>query len=78
MTTFSKIPQFKLWLTEKGLSQKKLCELTKISSLPINTMVNTGKASKATVNHVARALSISEEELIELLITEDNQHLYQD
>ena len=78
MAKISTIPKFKLWLMEKEITQKKLRELTNLSTLPVNNMVNKGVASKSTISHVALALNISREELTELLITEDNKHLYQD
>lgn len=63
----NKVTKLKVWMMEKGISQKAISENTSLSTNTINRLVNEGTASKSVKNHVALYLGISDEELTKLL-----------
>lgn len=71
----NKIPKIKIWLMEKGISQKDISEKTDLSTNTINRIVNTGKGSKSTLRVLALGIGISYDELLNLLV--ENESLSQ-
>ena len=63
----SKVTKLKVWMMEKGISQKAISESTSLSTNTINRLVNDGKASKSVIKLVAFELGISYDELNKLL-----------
>lgn len=72
-TEFEKIPKFKYWLQEQDLTQDQLAEKTHLSIRTVHKLVNTGIANKSTILLVAKVLEIKEQELIDMLITQQNK-----
>jgi len=71
-----KIPMFKHWLAEKGITQDFLHQETKLCVRTVSKLVNIGIGNKSTILLTSFVLKISEKELVDLLLTEDNKHLY--
>jgi transcriptional regulator with XRE-family HTH domain len=70
---YQKIPKIKFWLQEKGITQDELCQRTHLSVRTVHKMCNTGLITPSTIKLVAYELDLKEQELIELLTTEENK-----
>jgi hypothetical protein len=70
---YKKIPKFKNWLQEQGMTQDSLAHQTHLSVRTVHKLVNTGIANDSTILLVAHVLEIDEKELISMLITQENK-----
>lgn len=73
---YKKIPKFKYWLQENGITQDALAHDTHLAIRTVHKLVNTGIANKSTILLVACVLDLQEQELIDMLITEENQDFF--
>jgi hypothetical protein len=71
-----KVPMLKHWLAENGITQEFLHQETKLCVRTMSKLVNKGIGNKSTILLTSLILKISEKELVDLLITADNKHLY--
>lgn len=74
---FEKIPKFKYWLQEQDITQDRLAEMSHLSIRTIHKLVNTGIANKSTILLVSLTLGLKEDELIEMLITQQNKEHFE-
>jgi len=67
----TKITRLKIWLMENNINQKELAEKTLLSTNTINRLVNSGKATNSVIKLLSYELSMSIEEVKELLKYKD-------
>jgi transcriptional regulator with XRE-family HTH domain len=63
----SKVTYLKIWLLENNINQKELANKTMLSTNTINRLVNSGQASNSVLKLLSHELSMSIEQLKELL-----------
>ncbi len=49
-----KVPAFKHWMIEQGITQKELRDRMDIGTGTANRLVNQGKASKSVIKHLLK------------------------
>lgn len=72
-----KTPLFSHWLQEKGINQHQLHEMTYLTIVTVNKVVNMGIANKSVILLISLVLGLSMEELIEMLKTKKNIHYWE-
>jgi len=70
------MPEFKLWLIKKKITQAFIRDETYLSRGTLAKMVNQGIASKPNIVLVSKILKLKEEKLIKLLLTQENHEYY--
>lgn len=74
---FKTIPKFRFWLKEQGMTQEDLADRTHLAIRTVHKLVNTGIANKSTILLVSMVLELSESDLIDMLITEQNKEHFE-